>query len=59
MQSVRTAANGHTWASCPEAIQERHLALELFEAIGEVYYNRWLETGEILSEALADCIEAK
>lgn len=44
---------------CPEAIQERHIALELFEAIGEVYYDRWLETGEILPEALEDCIEAK
>ena len=27
--------------------------------IGEVYYDRWLETGEILPEALEDCIEAK
>ena len=44
---------------CPEAIRERYAALEALERIGEVYYRRWLDTGEILTEALEDCKEAK
>ena len=44
---------------CPEAIRERYAALEALERIGEVYYKRWLDTGEILTEALEDCEEAK
>lgn len=42
-----------------EAARERFAALEALEAIGEVYYARWLETGEILPEALEDCMEVK
>lgn len=44
---------------CPEAIQERYIAQEALEQVGEVYYSRWLDTGEILPEALEDCMEAK
>ena len=44
---------------CPEAIRERYIALEALERIGGIYYNRWLDTGEILAEALEDCEEAK
>lgn len=39
---------------CPEAIRERYAALEALERVGEVYYKRWLDTGEILTEALED-----
>lgn len=42
-----------------KATQERFAALEALEAIGEVYYARWRETGEILPEALEDCMEVK
>lgn len=44
---------------CSEAIRERYIALEALERIGEVYYNRWLDTGVILAVALEDCVEAK
>ncbi len=44
---------------CPEAIRERYAALEALERVGEVYYKRWLNTSEILTEALEDCEEAK
>lgn len=45
--------------NCPEAVRERFAALEAFENIGEIYYTRWLETGEILPEAAEYCLEAK
>lgn len=40
----------------PAAVRERYMALE---QIGDVYYRRWLETGEILPEALEGCREAR